>query len=264
MYNKFIYLFNRKILILDKKIQRKFGFSIFFLFPFRITTRLLEILNFKSIKKLNNNKKVANYYIDFSKINKNRALNVISVGVANNIDFDLQLIEKFSINNLIFIDPNPKSRNFVKKKLKNYNLKFNYELKAMSDEVRKNIKIYTAPYNLEPNWSLDNSFQNDKFLYVKTIHYEYIISNYNLTHVDIFKLDAEGFADKILINLLKNKILPEQICFELERPYSILRQINYFKRVNNIKNILKNNYNVYFHTDFKIGMRIELLAVKKY
>ena len=42
-----------------------------------------------------------------------------------------------------------------------------------------------------------------------------LIANY----IDIFKLDAEGFADKILLNLLKNKVLPEQICFELERPY---------------------------------------------
>jgi len=133
----------------------------------------------------------------------------------------------------------------------------------MSDKKLKNVKIYTAPYNLEPNWSLDNSFQNDKFVYINTINYEYIINNYNLNYIDIFKLDAEGFADKILLNLLKNKVLPEQICFELERPYSILRQANYFRRAYNIKKILKKNYNIYYHTDLKIGMRIELLAVKR-
>jgi hypothetical protein len=263
MYNKFIYLLNRKILILDKKIQRKFGLSIFFLFPLRVITRLFEIFNFQSIKKLKNNKKIANYFIDISKIKNNRMLNIISVGVANNIDFDLQLIKNFSIKKLIFVDPNLESKKFVKKTLKNHNLKFNYELKAMSDKKLKNIKIYTAPYNLEPNWSLDNSFQNDKFVYIDTLNYEYIIKKYNLNYIDIFKLDAEGFADKILLNLLKNKVLPEQICFELERPYSILRQANYFKRAYNIKNILKKNYNIYYHTDLKIGMRIELLAVKR-
>lgn len=263
MYNKFIYLLNRKILILDKKIQRKFGLSIFFLFPLRIITRLFEIFNFESIKKLKNNKRIANYFIDISKIKNNRMLNIVSVGVANNIDFDLQLIKNFSIKKLIFVDPNLESKKFVKKTLKNHNLKFNYELKAMSDKKQKKIKIYTAPYDLEPNWSLDNSFQNDKFVYIDTIDYEYIINNYNLNYIDIFKLDAEGSADKILLNLLKNKILPEQICFELERPYSILRQANYFRRAYNIKNILKKKYNIYYHTDIKIGMRIELLAVKR-
>jgi FkbM family methyltransferase len=263
MYNKLIYLLNRKVLILDKKIQRRFGLSIFFLFPLRVITRLFEIFNFESIKKLKNNKKIANYFIDISKIKNNRALNIVSVGVANNIDFDFQLIKNFSVKKLIFVDPNLESKEFVEKNLKNYKLKFNYELKAMSDKKQKNVKIYTAPYNLEPNWSLDNSFQNDKFVYVDTINYKYIVNNYNFNYIDIFKLDAEGFADKILIDLLKNKLLPEQICFELERPYSFLRQADYFRRAYNIKNILKKNYNIYYHTDLKIGMRIELLAVKR-
>lgn len=34
----------------------------------------------------------------------------------------------------------------------------------MSDKKRKNAKIFIALYNLEPNWSLDDSFQNDKFV----------------------------------------------------------------------------------------------------
>jgi len=263
MYNRLVYLINKKILFLDKKIQRKLDISIFFLFPFRIITRLIEILNFESIKKLHTRKKIANYYIDISKIKNELPLNIISVGVADNIDFDLQLIQKFLIKNLIFIDPNSESEKFVKNNLKNYNIKFSYELKAMNDEVKKNQKIYTAPYNLEPNWSLDNSFQSDNFIHVDTINYEYLINKYDLNYIDIFKLDAEGVADKVVINLLQNKILPEQICFELERPYSILKQLNYFKRVCNLSKILKNNYNIYHHTELKIGMRIELLAIKK-
>ena len=82
--------------------------------------------------------------------------------------------------------------------------------------------------------------------------------------MDILKLDAEGIADKVLLDVLKSKLLPEQICFELERPYSIFRQISYFLRVYNLKKKnLSKFYDVYFHTYLKIGMRIELLAIKK-
>ena len=99
------------------------GFRFFF-FPFRLITRFLEIIFFTSIKKLKSKKILSNYVIDINKIKKKKFLNVISIGVANNIDFDLKLIKNFNINKIIFIDPSIYSKNFVKKK----NEKFKIEL----------------------------------------------------------------------------------------------------------------------------------------
>ena len=115
-----------------------------------------------------------------NKIKKKDYLNIISVGVANNIDFDIELCKKFNINKIIFIDPSNYSKIFVKKKIKKYKLRYYYELKAMSNEVKKRVKIFTAPNNLEPNWSLDNSFQSDKHIFVDTINYKYLIKKYKI------------------------------------------------------------------------------------
>ena len=262
-YNNLFYLFTRKFLIFDKKIERKFNFSVFFLFPFRLITRIIEKILFKPIKNLESKKEISNYFVDFDKIKKKKSLNVISIGVANNIDFDIELVKKFKINKIIFIDPSNFSKIFVKNKNKNFKLKYHYELKAMSINTKKKVKIFKAPYDLEPNWSLDNTFQSDTYILVDTIDYKYLIKKYKIKSLDILKLDAEGFADKILLDILKYKILPEQICFELERPYSIFRQMSYFLRVYNLKKKLSIYYDIYFHTYLKIGMRIELLAIKK-
>ena len=120
-YNKLFYLFTRQFLIFDKKIERKFKISIFFFFPFRLITRIIEITFFKSIKNLVSKKELSNYFIDSNKIKKKDYLNIISVGVANNIDFDIELSKKFKINKIIFIDPSNYSKIFVKKKSKNIN-----------------------------------------------------------------------------------------------------------------------------------------------
>ena len=117
-YNKLFYLFTRKFLILDKKIERKFNFSVFFLFPFRLITRIIENILFKPIKDLESKKEISNYFVDFNKIKKKKSLNVISIGVANNIDFDIELVKKFKINKIIFIDPSNFSKFLLEIKLK--------------------------------------------------------------------------------------------------------------------------------------------------
>ena len=262
-YNRLFYLFTRQFLIFDKKIERKFRISVFFFFPFRLITRIIEKVLFTPIKNLKSKKKISNYFIDKNKIKNFFFLNIVSIGVANNIDFDIELIKKFKINKIIFIDPSNFSKTFVQKKLKKFKSKYYYELKAMSNEKKKKVKIFTAPYNLEPNWSLDNSFQSNTHVLVDTINYKYLIKKYKMKNLDILKVDAEGVADKVLLDVIKSKILPEQICFELERPYSILRQFSYFLRVYRLKKKLSVYYDIYFHTYLKIGMRIELLAIKK-
>ena len=89
------------------------------------------------------------------------------------------------------------------------------------------------------------------------------MEKYNIYNLDIMKLDVEGVADKIIIDCLEKKIFPNQICFELERPIKIFKQIDYFKRF--IKTVLllkKSNYILYNCTNLKLGLRSEILAVR--
>ena len=62
---------------------------------------------------------------------------------------------------------------------------------------------------------------------------------------------------------MDNDFLPSVINFELERPTSIFSQLNYFKRLFNLKKILKKDYNTFYYTNVKLGYRLELVAVKK-
>ena len=71
-YNNLFYLLTRKFLILDKKIERKFNFSVFFIFPFRLITRIIENTLFKPIKNLSTKKEISNYFIDINKIKKKK------------------------------------------------------------------------------------------------------------------------------------------------------------------------------------------------
>lgn len=77
------------------------------------------------------------------------------------------------------------------------------------------------------------------------------------------KLDIEGVADKVIENCIKIGCFPKQITFEIERPDSILKQIEFFKRFIKLIFLLKKNYKIYNTTKKKLGLRSVILAVLK-
>jgi len=123
------------------------------------------------------------------------------------------------------------------------------------------MKIYKQAGN--KNLSLENLFNSNQYNLVNTVTINQIIEKYKIYDLDIIKLDVEGVADKIVFNCLKNNILPIQICFELERPIKISKQVDYFKRFFKTLRLLKKyNYKIYNCTNLKLGLRSEILAVK--
>lgn len=89
------------------------------------------------------------------------------------------------------------------------------------------------------------------------------MEKYNINKLDIMKLDVEGVADKVIIDCLEKNIFPDQICFELERPLKILKQIDYFKRFIKTLFLLKKfDYILYNCSNLKLGLRSEILAIK--
>ena len=240
-----------KLRRLINKIEKKLEFSLFFLFPLRIILILFEKIY---LRKSNDIPYIENYKLDQNKLKK-KELNIISAGVGSDISFEEKIIQNFTVKTIILVDPGEDSKNFVSSKEK-----ILFEKAALFTEEKK-MKIYKKTGN--KNLSLDNLFNSDEYEWVNTITINQIMEKYNINKLDIMKLDVEGVADKVIIDCLEKNIFPDQICFELERPLKILKQIDYFKRFIKTLFLLKKfDYILYNCSNLKLGLRSEILAIK--
>lgn len=240
-----------KLRRLINKIEKKLEFSLFFLFPLRIILILFEKIY---LRKSNDIPYIENYKLDQNKLKK-KELNIISAGVGSDISFEEKIIQNFTVKTIILVDPGEDSKNFVSSKKK-----ILFEKAALFTEEKK-MKIYKKTGN--KNLSLDNLFNSDQYEWVNTITINQIMEKYNINKLDIMKLDVEGVADKVIIDCLEKNIFPDQICFELERPLKIFKQIDYFKRFIKTLFLLKKfDYILYNCSNLKLGLRSEILAIK--
>ena len=89
-----------------------------------------------------------------------------------------------------------------------------------------------------------------------------IFNDFSLNYIDILKLDVEGVADDIILDMINKNIFPKQICFELEKPVDIFVQYKFNKKIQKFLELLSKFYKIYSYTSIKKGYRMELLAVK--
>jgi hypothetical protein len=232
------------------KIEKRFKISLFFIFPLRFILVCFEKFFLQKSTEISN---LSNYKLDFEKL-KNKDLNVISAGVGTDISFENEIIDKFSVKKIVLIDPSTESQNIASSK------KLTFEKAALFTKMEEK-KIFKVLG--DKNLSLENLFGSKHFDLINTITVDYVMKKHSYTKLDILKLDVEGVADKIIDNCLSNYILPDQICFELERPLRLSKQFNYFRRFINIIFLLKKyNYKLYNCTNLKLGLRSEILAVR--
>ena len=218
--------YNLRILI--NKFEKKFNISLFFFFPLR---SLLVIIEFFFLRNNKSHRKLSNYYLR-NEMLQNKKINIISAGVGTDISFEEELLKKYKVKKLILIDPTKESRIFLNNK-KN---KFIFKNKALYTENKK-MKIYYQEGNI--NFSLENLFNTKKYYLVECITLNEITKKYSIPKIDVLKLDIEGVADKVIIKALLDNTKIDQICFELERPLSLLKQYDYFLRYFKLIKILK-------------------------
>ncbi len=236
------------------KLEKRFGVTLFFIFPLRIFFYIIEIFNTKKKNLLD----FANYYLD-EKIHNEKNLILISAGIADDITFEQKLYQNFNIEKSVLIDPNHISEEIVKKKLPK-----SIFIKGAIFDKEGQQKIYLPDDIKNLNLSIANLYDTKNFININTYTIKQICDLYKLPKVSILKLDVEGVADKVIIDILKNSILPGQICFEMERPLALTKQLDYLKNIlRTIRALKLNNYDVYRCTKTKIGLRLEVLAVKK-
>jgi FkbM family methyltransferase len=211
------------------------------------------------------------YFVDTETLNQSW---VISGGVGTDISFDIELMEKYK-SKIIFVDPTPeaishlnsviesigsvKSMEYVeggKQSIQSYGLanvdknNFLIEKKALHDTNNTTLRFY-KPKNLNhvshsiSNWQ-NNYSKSTPFMRVSTINLSAILKKYKIHKVEILKLDIEGAEYSVLLNMIKNKIYPNQILVEFDE----LQTQRFTKYLRYLYLVLKlrNNYNL-VHTN---------------
>tara|TARA_Y100000591_G_C21805323_1_gene684508 strand:+ start:643 stop:1398 length:756 start_codon:yes stop_codon:yes gene_type:complete len=169
---------------------------------------------------------------------------VISAGVGTDVSFDVELMQKYNAK-IIFIDPTPKAIKHLnqvinsigntknkdysddgRQSIDSYNLKnlnkknFLIEDSALYKNTKDVVRFYKPRNNKHVSHSISN-WQNNysnstPYIEVSTIDINSIIKNYEIKHLELLKLDIEGAEYSVLINMLKENILPTQILVEFD------------------------------------------------
>ena len=190
---------------------------------------------------------------------------IISCGVGEDISFEIELINKYNCR-VILIDPTPRSihhynniiKNLGHKKKTKYSSTANqkitsYDLKKIKKKnlilikkaiYNKNNKVlnFFSPINknnVSHSLILNENLSKKNFLSIKTISIDKIIKTNHIRNLNLIKLDIEGIAPQIILDMMTKKIFPKQICFELD-------ELNYsdfgkFNQILLLKKISKKN-----------------------
>ena len=169
---------------------------------------------------------------------------VISAGVGTDVSFDIELMQKYN-NKIIFIDPTPLAITHLNevmhaignKKTQDYSQDGNQPISSYGLEYlnknnffieesalyknSKDIVRFYKPKNSEhvshsiSNWQ-NNYSKSTPYIDVSTINLSSILKKYNIENLNILKLDIEGAEYSVLMNMLKEDIMPTQILVEFD------------------------------------------------
>jgi len=176
---------------------------------------------------------------------KNEKLIVLSAGVGEDISFDIDFLNTFK-SEIYFIDPTPRALAHLNKvinclgnkatapllkdsgnqKIESYDLekldrkKIHIINKALYDSKKKDIKFYPPKNQEHVSHSISNFKNNysdsDPYILVESITIKDIIQQYSIDHIDIIKLDIEGAETRVVPDMLKKNIFPDQILVEFD------------------------------------------------
>ena len=169
---------------------------------------------------------------------------IISCGLGEDASFDVEFANKYNAR-VIIVDPTPRSKihydkiihNLGNSKKKNYNQTGNQDIgsydlsniknerivfiqKALYNIDNKKIKFFKPPDKTEVSHSINN-WQNyyskeTDFIEVSTTTIQSIMKTYNIKQIPLLKIDIEGAEIEVIENILKNNIMPTQICVEFD------------------------------------------------
>jgi len=206
-----------------------------------------------------------NYYLNHSIIDQNSI--IYSFGLANNINFELDLIQKKKCKVFCY-DPTEISLNFFKKF---NNPKIIFEPVGIYNYDGL-IRFYLSGEDGDTSGSIcshlkDNSQKYQEYPCKKLSS---LMKSNNHSYIDVLKLDIEGVAIEVINDFISENIFPTQICVEFE--YSEKMKVNetdinnWLSKLDKLLCLMrKNNYKCYHMPKFSnIPFNsIEVLFLKK-
>lgn len=181
--------------------------------------------------------KYGGFYVHPGKLNENSI--IYSVGIGEDISFDLDIISKFNCKVFAF-DPTPKSITWVKDNVLVSNKNFIFQEYGISAKsgffdfyLPKNANHVSGSIVKNSNVDISNSIK----LEFRTI--SQVIEELEHNHIDLLKIDIEGEEYEVLKSILIENIDIKQIVVEFH-PNLIKKGIA--KTKNMIKTLNKSGY----------------------
>lgn len=141
---------------------------------------------------------------------------VYSIGVGEDVSFDLSLIEKYGVDIYAF-DPTPKSMEWVKSQ--NLPVKFNFNEYGVAN-YDGYIKFY-PPEN--PNHVSHTIFEKkatlDRAIMVPVRRLRFIMNEHGHDRIDILKMDIEGSEYAVIEDMIKSDIDVSQLLVEFHHRF---------------------------------------------
>ena len=239
-------------------IERYFKIDLFFLSPRRLIIYMIE---FFLLKNSNSYKfqHYGNYQLKKNKIPKNPI--VYSGGVGTNVSFDVEILKKHKGVVRLF-DPTKSSINYINSLRKIENLKFYpYALYYKN----KKVKLYKDPSNRIKSTSINNflEFDSKSFYHAQAYNLPYLMKKFKDQKIDILKLDIEGVAEDLILDLFNNGKYPSQIVSAFEIPLNYIKFFKFLGKFFKLIKVINKKYNLYNLRYRSRGVEMEILAIKK-
>lgn len=166
---------------------------------------------------------------------------VYSIGIGEDISFDLSIIKKYSCN-IFAYDPTPKVKEWLKKQ--DYPKQFIFQPIALSSY--DGILTFYSPENENHISHKLIPSENSKAVNVPCNKLKSLIDKNNHNHIDLLKMDIEGFEYSVIDELLLSNVLPKQLLIEF---HHFFPEIGNKKTEDAIKKLQDNGYELFAVAD---------------
>jgi FkbM family methyltransferase len=166
-------------------------------------------------KTIESKAKFGNRFIDTRNLNENSI--IYSGGVGGEISFELSLIDKFHCKIYLF-DPSDTGISTMSKP-SNQNPLIQY-FKIGLNKVDSIIEFSTPDNPGEGSFRIKRNLEDNtdiKHFECKSIHT--LMKEFGHDHIDILKIDIEGFEYGVIEDIIENKLDIRQICVEYHHFY---------------------------------------------
>jgi len=205
---------------------------------------------------------------------------IYSVGVGEDLSFDIQLQTKYDCNIILF-DP-------TKRAIKHFDECKKYYSTNKTYKFTGNIQpdYYQNIFNQNPNfdkityinlglWNTTDSLKfykqsnknyvsqsvisnmfSDNYDIVKVDSLQNLMNNLNHNHIDLLKMDIEGAEIVVLNNMIDNNIFPTYLCVEFDLFLKKKDKKNETAKI--INRLTENNYQILINDNMNITFKRQL------